>query len=313
MTHTPHLGHGRAVFAFDVGGTDTKFAVFGEDGAALEVRRAATARSTTDPAGAVVAEVADLVSRLRAEHPRLQPAAVGFAVPGIVDEVSGTGVFSSNLGWRDAPLRTMLEERIGLPVGFGHDVRSAGRAEAELGAARGLRDVVVLAIGTGIAGALITDGRAVASGGYAGELGHTLADPHGDLCTCGAVGCLETIASAGAIARRFARRSGRGVDGAAGVLAAAQAGDPVALQVWDDAVEHLAQHIARLAAVMAPEAVVIGGGLSNAREALFAPLAARVDELLSFHRRPRLLRAALGADAGLLGSALNARDRAELS
>lgn len=311
MTLPPHLGHGPAVFAFDVGGTDTKYAAVGSDGVIAEVRRSSTARSTTDPAGVLVDQIARLSAELRADYPEIEPAAIGLMVPGIVDDVTGVGVFSANLGWRNAPLAAAVAERTGLPVGFGHDVRAAGRAEVELGAARGLSDVVVLAIGTGIAGTIVQGGRPVAAGGYAGELGHTLADPAGTRCACGAVGCLETIASAGAIARRYAERTGATVDGARGVLALAQAGDKIAAAVWNDAVEYLAQHIARLAAVVAPQAVVIGGGLSDAREALFEPVTARVDELLSFHRRPRLLRAALGSDAGLLGSALTAREKAQ--
>ncbi|WP_040166033.1 ROK family protein [Microbacterium gorillae] len=307
MTAGPRLGPGPAVLAFDVGGTDTKSALVDEHGAIRELVRTPTADGPDRPA-AVVSAVAELSSRLRAAHPDVRVAATGVVVPGLVDEATGTGVFAANLGWRDVPFLDMLTAALDTPVAFGHDVRSAGRAEVELGAARGLSDVVVMAIGTGIAGAIVLGGRPHAAGGYAGELGHTLADPHGEPCPCGAVGCLETIASAGAIARRYSARTGRTVAGARDVLAASRAGDHVASAVWDDAVGALATHIARLAATIAPEAVVIGGGLAEAGDDLFEPLDARVDGLLSFHRRPRLLRAALGEDAGVLGAALAARE-----
>lgn len=297
------------VLAFDVGGTDVKSAVITADGEVRDVRRTPTPRSDDDPAGALVDGIATLVKARTAEDPSLSPTAVGLVVPGIVDEATGVGVYSGNLGWRDVPLAHMLAAETGLPVGFGHDVRAAGRAELELGAARGLSDVVIIAIGTGIAGALVVGGRPVVGGGFAGELGHTLADPDGDPCVCGARGCLETIASAGAVARRYAARTGHQVAGAAAVASAIALDDPVARAVWSEAVDALAEHIARLAAVLAPEAVVIGGGLADAGPTLFAPLRERVDELLSFHRRPRVLPAELGADAGLLGSALIARDR----
>jgi glucokinase len=101
------------------------------------------------------------------------------------------------------------------------------------------------------------------------------------------------------------------VPGAREVLAAAAAGDAEAARVWDDAVAALAEALARLVATIAPEAVVIGGGLAQAGPALFEPLGRRLDALLSFHRRPALLRAELGDDAGLLGTALAARDLAE--
>ncbi|MCD2499430.1 MULTISPECIES: ROK family protein [Microbacterium] len=301
------LGPGAAVLAFDVGGTDTKSALIDETGTVRDLRRTATARGA-DAAGAVVADVARLVRELRERHPGADVAGVGVVVPGLVDEAAGVGVFSANLGWRDAPIAALLQDAIDLPVGFGHDVRAAARAELEIGAARGLRDVVIVPIGTGIAGTIVTDGRILVSGGYAGELGHTLADPHGDPCPCGAVGCLETVASAGAIVRRYAERSGTRLPGARDVLAAARMGDRVADGVWNEAIDALAQQIARLAGVLAPEAIVIGGGLAQAGPLLFGPLAERVDALLSFHRRPRLIPAAVGEDAGLLGSALRARE-----
>lgn len=301
------LGPGAAVLAFDVGGTDTKSALIDETGAIRDLRRTATARGE-DPAGAVVADVARLAAELRDHHPETAIAAVGVVVPGLVDEAMGIGVFSANLGWREAPIAALLQAAIDLPVGFGHDVRAAARAELELGAARGLRDAVIIPIGTGIAGTIVTDGRILVSGGYAGELGHTLADPNGDPCPCGAVGCLETVASAGAIVRRYAARSGTSLPGARDVLAAARAGDSVADAVWNEALDALAQQIARLVGILAPEAIVIGGGLAQAGPLLFDPLAQRVDALLSFHRRPRLIPAAVGEDAGLLGSALRARE-----
>jgi glucokinase len=169
---------------------------------------------------------------------------------------------------------------------------------------------VVLIIGTGIAGGLILGGHPYTGGGFAGEIGHALSDPQGERCPCGAVGCLETISSAAAIARRYGAASGKAVPGALEVLTAATAGDADAIRVWEDAVRALAEQLARLAAVLAPEAIVLGGGLAQAGSALFDPLAAQLEALLSFHRRPVLLRARLGDDAGLLGTALAARDLA---
>ena len=304
------LGPGEAVLAFDIGGTDTKSALIDRRGRVLGLRRTPTPRDD-DPAGAIVASLATLARDHLADAPGVQPVAAGVSVPGLVDERTGVGIFASNLGWRDAPIRELAERALRLPVAFGHDVRAAGDAEHRLGAAQGYGDVVVLAIGTGIAGALVLDGRPYAGGGFAGELGHSLSDPDGEPCACGARGCLETIASAGAIARRYTAASGVDVPGAREVLAAAASGDPDAVRVWDDAVEALAEALARLVATVAPEAVVIGGGLAQAGPALFEPLARRLDALLSFHRRPALLQARLGDDAGLLGTALAARDLAE--
>ena len=305
------LGPGEAVLAFDVGGTDTKSAVVDRRGRVLGLRRTPTPRRLDDPAGGVVSSLAALAREQLEQFPEVRPVAAGVSVPGVVDERAGVALFASNLGWRDAPLRELAERALGLPVAFGHDARAASDAEYRLGAATAYGDVVVLTIGTGIAGGLVLDGRPYTGGGFAGELGHALSDPEGERCPCGSIGCLETISSAGAIARRYTAASGTAVPGAREVLAAAADGDLDAVRIWDDALRALAEQLARLAAIVAPEAVVIGGGLAQAGPALFEPLRERLDALLSFHRRPALLRAQLGDDAGLLGTALAARDLAE--
>ncbi|CAH0221598.1 MULTISPECIES: ROK family protein [unclassified Microbacterium] len=307
------IGPGAPVLAFDVGGTDIKSALFDADGTALGLRRTPTPPLGADPAGAVIEELARLSDELRAQHPHVVPEAGGFVVPGIVDADAGLVVFASNLGWRDAPLRALAAERLQLPIALDHDVRSASWAEHELGGARAHDDVVVLIIGTGIAGAVLIGGQPYTAGGYAGEIGHApIADvpPRGNamLCACGAYGCLETVASAGAIARRYAAETGTAPDGARAVIARALAGDPVAARIWDDALDALALALAQLASILAPEAIVIGGGLSRAGDVLFDELRTRLAARLSFHRLPQLVPAQLGGDAGLLGAALRARE-----
>lgn len=303
----PSFGPGPAVLAFDVGGTDTKSALVDGSGSVLGVRRTPTPVHGANPAGDLAKALACLQADYREAFPEVHPVAAGLSVPGIVDETTGVGILAGNLGWRDAPVRDLVSAALGLPIAFGHDVRSAGAAELALGAARQYENVVVLAIGTGIAGAIIIDGKPYAAHGYAGEFGHALSDPNGDACPCGARGCLETIASAGAIARRYSAATGTVVREALAVLEAAKAGDVNATRIWDDAINALAASLARTAAVLAPEAIVIAGGLSEAGDALFVPLQARLEHLLSFHRRPALIRAELGDDAGLLGTALAAR------
>ncbi|MDT0157702.1 ROK family protein [Microbacterium sp. ARD32] len=306
LTRAATIGAGAPVLAFDVGGTDIKSALFDASGAAVGLRRTPTPVSAADPAGALIDRLAELADELREQHPQIVPEAVGLVVPGIVDDDRGVAVFSSNLGWRDAPLRDLAAERFGLPVAFGHDVRSASWAERVLGGARDYADAVVLIIGTGIAGALLIGGRPHTAGGYAGEIGHA---PIGEWpCTCGARGCLEARASAGAISRRYTEATGVQVDGAREVIARAASGDGTAARIWDEALDALTLSIAQLTAVIAPQAVVIGGGLSRAGGALFDELRARLSDRLSFHRIPVLVPAELSGNAGILGSALRARE-----
>ncbi|RJQ76537.1 ROK family protein [Pseudonocardiaceae bacterium YIM PH 21723] len=304
----------RCIVAIDVGGTEVKSAlVYGnpKDARPVLSQRRATPK-LADPratSAAVIDLVVELTEQLgrQSEHPL---DALGLVVPGIVDDEAGVGVYSANLGWRDVPFGTILAERTGLPVAFGHDVRAGGLAEARLGAARGLSDAVIAPIGTGIAAAIMLGGRMHAGGGLAGELGHMNVG-HELTCACGATGCLEVVASASAVARRYSTRSGRPVHGSAEVAEAMQRGDADAIKVWREAVEALTTATAMLATVLSPEAVIFGGGLAMARDLLLNPLRARLSETLTFQRMPDLRIAQLGSDAGCLGAALLAMDMLE--
>ncbi len=300
-------GPGAAVLAIDVGGTDTKFALVDHRGNLRGITRVATHLDGRRPGDAVVEQVVQLAGECTARYPEIKVAALGLVVPGLVDDDAGVGLFASNFGWRNYPFRDRVREETGLPVSFGHDVSAAGDAEMRAGAGLGADDAVVLIIGTGIAGAVFSDGRPVRAGGYAGELGHARV-PGGLPCPCGASGCLETVASAGGITRRYAARTGRTVSGAREVLVASQAGDDDASEIWSDAVEALAFSICQLVAMVGTETVILGGGLAQAGAALLEPLDRRIEEQLSFLRKPRLTISQLGQDAGLIGAAMHARD-----
>lgn len=300
-TVDPARGPRPAVVALDVGGTFVKWLVADERGVLRQGSVETRAAAGPDSAFAVVLDTVDTaLSAVPATH---RPVGVGVAVPGTVDERRGVCVHSENLGWRDLPVAQRLREHTGLAVGFGHDVRSGATAEARLGAGREVPDQVYVSVGTGLAAALLLDGRMVSSGGYAGEIGHGGA-LDGAPCVCGGRGCAETVASAAAIARRYTAASGVAVDGARDVLARARAGEDVARRVWDDAVEVLSSLVADLVRVTGVPHVVIGGGLVHAGEDLLGPLRDQVRARLTVHPDPRIVPAALGGTAGSWGAAL---------
>jgi glucokinase len=304
---TPSLGAGSGVLAFDVGGTDMKAALVDDVGSIRNVVRVPTPIDGEGTADAVVTRIGELARELLVSHPDVHPQAAGLIVPGHVDDENGVGVFSKNLGWSKYPFRDRAAATLGMPVSFSHDVRGAGEAEYRLGAAAPFRDVVVMAIGTGIAGAIFIQGTLYTGHGMAGEIGHSkVAD--GPQCACGGRGCLEAVASAGAIARRYTQATGQAVSGAKDVVDRAERGDAIAREVWESALDALALDLSHTVALLAPEAIVIGGGLSQAGAALFEPLERRLDAILTFHRRPILLRASIGENAGVIGAALRARD-----
>ncbi|MET1052348.1 MAG: ROK family protein [Mycetocola sp.] len=310
MTIASILGEGPAVLAFDVGGTDTKAGLIDEHGVLREVVRVPTPYSTDGSGNAVIAQLTVLAQGFAERFPDVRPQAAGLIVPGLVDDEAGVGRYAENLGWRDVPFRDQTGSALGIPVAFTHDVRAAGTAEYRLGAAGSYQNVLVVVIGTGIASAIFIDGAPYSANGYAGEIGHAVIQPGGNPCACGGNGCLESVGSAGAITRLYNRDASAPVSGAREVLDLARAGDARAASVWNDATDALGLALAQSVALLAPEAIVLGGGLAQAGAALFEPVEARMNSLLTFHRRPVLLPASVGENAGLVGAAIGARERA---
>lgn len=308
-----------AVLAIDVGGTSVKGAVVTSDAI---VRRACSTptRVALDRGGHVpVVEVVEAFAmRLAAETEQLTgraPRAVGIAAPGVVDEDSGIVHFSANVAWSEAPLRRRLGELLGVPATLLHDVRAAALGEARLGAAISSPDFLFVAIGTGIGGGLVLGG-APRPGRHrmAAEIGHLVVDPSGEPCGCGAVGCLETVASATAVAQRYLGRAQQDADAGAAtdrvdakeVLRRAQAGDAVALGVLAEAVEALALALVACQTILDIDLVVLGGGMAAAGEALTAPLGRALRHRCGFRRVPTVRQSALGSDAGVIGTAVAA-------
>jgi glucokinase len=217
-------------------------------------------------------------------------------------------VWSANLGLRDVPMKKLVEQRLGLPAALGHDVRAGGLAEARLGAGRGHDYVLVIPIGTGIAAANVVHGQVYTGAhGAGGEIGHIVVRPGGRECGCGQRGCLEAIASASAVGRRYTEQAGRPAT-AQEVVTLAAAGEPTAVAVWRETIDALADGLMTGIALFDPAVIVLGGGLAEAGEALLAPLRDGVHERVTFHREPTITRAALGDEAGCLGAALIALD-----
>ena len=297
--------------AVDLGGTRMKCALVTQDGSVLhrETRPTPQAQGGQAILDAVIRTVTELAGLARAKG--LSPVAAGLAVPGIHDQVHGT-VRAENLSWAGVPVRDALRAAVheDRPVVLIHDVRAGGYAELRRGALTGTTNSLFLPLGTGIAAAMVVDGNLLSGDGYAGEIGHTrfAAPDVAERCACGQLGCLETVASAAALARRYGARTGRTVDGAREVLELLAAGDPDAKVVWDDAVQALVDALVMYTTVLAPTRIAIGGGLIGAGETLLRPLREGVTARLTFQRAPEIVAAQLGEEAGCVGAALAAWD-----
>ena len=300
----------RHVIALDVGGTAMKAALIGPDGALLHQARRSTGRERGPDAvvEAILGFAADLRSHGIA-HLGEAAAAAGVSVPGIVDADRGLAVYAANLGWRDVPLRALLTERLGLPVALGHDVRTGGLAEGRIGAGQGADRFLFVPLGTGIAGAIGIDGRVEAGAhGFAGEIGHIVVRPGGTPCPCGQRGCLERYASASAVSEAWATASDTPDADAADCARAVDAGDPQAHEVWQTAIDALADGLVTALTLLDPRTLIIGGGLAEAGDTLFTPLRTAVQQRITFQKLPTIVPAALGDTAGCLGAGLLAWD-----
>jgi glucokinase len=306
-----------ATVGVDVGGTKCLAVVLDGDRVGGE-RRVST---PTEPAAlldAVTALVADVSGTA-------EIAAVGVGAPGLVD-AAGVLRFAPNLpGIVGLPLKAELERRLGVPVQADNDATCAAWGEHHVGAAKGLDEVVLVTLGTGIGGGIVTGGRiSRGANGFAGEVGHMVVDPAGPPCLCGRHGCWERFASGtglGALGReaalagrasRVAELAGGDPDGVRGehVTAAAAEGDAEAVAVMARLAWWVALGLYNLANAFDPEAFVVGGGLAEAGDVLFDPVRTAFAELVGGYRRPviDILPAVLGEHAGAIGAASLAAD-----
>lgn len=310
-----------AVLAIDIGGTKLAAGVVGGDGRMLVRGEVPThAAEGLDPVlGRIVELGHELLSRPEVAGVRVERIGVGCAGP--VDIKAGLVFQPPNLpGWARVPLTDHLQRAFGLPTVLENDANAAALGEFRYGAGRGARSIVYMTVSTGIGGGIILDGK-VWHGvkDAAGEIGHITVCPDGPLCGCGNRGCLEAMSSGPSIARRAreAVASGRQTrlsaiakPTSADVVRLAQEEDPVAAEVWAEAVKYLGIGVAAVITFLAPERVVIGGGVTKAGDYLFRPLREQAWQrirLVPVESVP-ILPAALGPDVGILGAAAVALD-----
>ncbi|MFI8002978.1 ROK family protein [Streptomyces sp. NPDC086010] len=301
--------HTDLVAALDIGGTKIAGALV--DGSGSLLVRAQRPTPASEGAESVMGAVSDVLAELTASPLWSRVSAVGIGSAGPVDASAGTVSPVNVPGWRGFPLVDRVSAATGgMPVSLVGDGVAMTAAEHWLGAARGFDNALCLVVSTGVGGGLVLGGKLhPGPSGNAGHIGHISVDLDGDLCPCGARGCVERIASGPNIARRALENGWRpGPDGdetAAAVAASARGGDPVAVASFGRAAQALAAGIAATATLTDIDIAVIGGGVAGAGEVLFAPLreALRDYATLSFVQGLTVTSAVMGTDAGLVGAA----------
>lgn len=264
---------------------------------------------------AVVQQLLSAIDRVlvRVEARRQDVAGVGVGFAGWCD-LQGTVLAAPNMtGWRSVPLRAILEELTGVPVAVGNDANMAALAEARMGAGRGFRDLVYVTVSTGIGGGIVAGGRLLmGASGMAGEIGHLVVAPDGPRCGCGSHGCLEAMASGSAIAREAHQRLALAPGSRASPIAAqevfewARAGDRGAQEVITRASRFLGIGLRNVVNLLDPQAIVIGGGLSQQWKEYVEPALQVMRAAASGgdEREVQVLPAALGERSTALGAIL---------
>lgn len=312
----------------DVGGTNLKAGIVDENGNVLATTKMKIAQIADQDE--LARTMADMTRELAqaACVPMEEIASVGVGVPGTVEIHSGLLLYSCNLPLRNVPLRRLFHKHLRMPLYIENDANCAALAEYLVGAGRGTKRFLMVTLGTGIGGGIIHNGKIFhGSNGMAGEVGHMSIAYNGHPCPCGRNGCWEQYASASAL-KRMTREAmlrhpesilarvvaeNNGVVSGQSAFIAARSGDPVGQQVCRDYIGYLSEGIVNLINIFQPDALAIGGGVSNeADEYLLIPVqqqAAKETIPCSREKMTRIVRAELGNQAGIIGAALLGKKR----
>lgn len=282
------------VIGVDLGGTAIKLGRFSRDGHCWQSLTVATPQPPKPDA--VIGAIAEAIQEIDRPETAL---AIGLGTPGPVDSTGRIARRAINLGWEDVPLGEALEQLTGRPTILANDANCAGLGEAWLGAGKSFRDLILLTLGTGVGGAVLLNGELfVGRDGTAGELGLITLDWCGYPCNSGNRGSLEQHVSVQAIRRRTGLAPHE-------LAAKARQGDGAAIAFWENYGRELAAGLASLIYVLTPEAIVIGGGISDSYDLFFPTMIAEIEERVLPSSRSGLqyLPATLGNRAGMVGAA----------
>ncbi len=315
----------KPVLAIDLGGTKIITAIISSRVIAKEYQLTLAEEGLQSVIKRVLSMINHLLSLRNLDPSQLD--SISIAAAGAIDIEKGLVTLSPNLpDWRDIPLRDMVGEKYGVNTFLINDASAAALGEHHFGAGKGVSNLIMVTVGTGIGGGIIINGKLYSGpSGSAGEIGHMTIDVNGPKCSCGNIGCLERLVSGTAVAEEAIRRLSQGeksslteIGGgkiksitAEKVSLAAQNGDSLAMEVISKAATYLGIGLVNLVNIFNPEMIIIGGGLAKVGDLLLEP-ARRVVRERAFQLSARLVRivpAQLGDDAAVLGAAIFARQQ----
>ncbi|MCH5353094.1 MAG: ROK family protein [Acutalibacter sp.] len=307
----------------DLGGTNIAVGIVDEN---HQIIARATSKTQVDTAEQVADAMAETAREaLKSANLTLDDVPwVGLGSPGTVNRTTGIIEFANNLPFRNTPMMQMLSDRLdGKRVVMENDANAAAYGEYMAGALKGAQNAVAITLGTGVGGGVIIDGIIYSGSNFAGaELGHTVIVVGGRPCTCGRHGCWETYASATGLIKTTKEYMADApkdsalweivegdIDRVNGRTAfdAMRKGDPIGKKIVDEYIAYLSEGIVNMVNIFQPDILCIGGGISNERETLLAPVRDFVEKqqyAMNSAKKTVICRAELGNDAGIIGAAL---------
>jgi len=304
----------------DLGGTSVKAGVVSERGKLIHKDSMPTGSHKGQDA--MIADIVELCQKVAADSGigAAFISSIGIGVPGLYDKEQGVIIYLTNLDVRQVPIRSIIQKTFDVPVYLENDANAAAMGESVAGAAKEAKSSVTVTLGTGVGGGIIIDNKILNGAfGGAGEIGHMAITIGGERCNCGRFGCWEAYASAAALIRqakaaatahpesRLAQNVGNDLSRVTGkaVFDAVDQGDETAIRVLETYLRYVAVGITSLIAILEPEMIVIGGGLSAQGDKLLAPITKMVEEeVFGGIRRTKIAAATLENDAGIIGAAM---------
>jgi glucokinase len=241
---------------------------------------------------------------------------IGIGAPGVIDTKKGFIYYLPNIkGWRNFPLKDILQKHLNLPVFVDNDANVFALAELRLGSARGAKRVIFLTLGTGLGSAVILDGKILEGRTSAAELGHVPISLDGKLCNCGGRGCIETFVGNKFLLEKYKqlKKSKSDAQDVKNIFEKALRGEREALLVWEEFSRSLGMFLAGMINIFNPEIIVLGGGISGAVR-IFKPLlwqAIKHQVMWPHLKGLKIVKARL-RNAGIIGAALLAKENLEV-
>lgn len=305
----------------DLGGTNIKAGIVDENQKILAEDSVPT--RVERPYQEIIKDMADLVKNLlnKIHATDAELSGVGVGSPGTVDAANGVVLYSNNFDWDNVPLAAELGKYFTCPIKVSNDANCAALGEVKAGAAREIKNAILITLGTGVGGGVIIDGQ-VFEGAHAGgaELGHTSLIFGGELCTCGRRGCVEAYVSATGLIREAKRAAEKDPQSVMNELCkrdlsnmngkipfdAAEQKDPAGMKVVNDYITYLGESIANYVNIFRPDVILLSGGICNQKEKLTEPLTEYIKTKCFGGEKafiPEVRCAILGNSAGIIGAA----------